>query len=364
MTAQDDFYQFEKLSLALTSACNLTCKMCPVIRGPQGTLTQEQAFQVAEFAGRRGFREIEVGGGEPTLMKYFWDLLDRLCDTQAEVKILTNGVRLTSENIQRFAGYENLSVQISIDGIGDLHDAIRGMQGAFDASEESLCKLADAGCQISINTVIMSDNFRDMVDIYERFKNLPLKFHAFTLVESDKISSEEMIRHEDLDEFMRVMSEVHTRGASDGNDVILTDELLKTFRRRVQYPYFLMHPGKGCTVVKRHLIVSHEGRVIPCFHYKWDDNQIERRLDQRSIDEIVDSTDVRDEIRRAIGPEGCRGCSTMCYNWDEQFREKVMRPNGVLRVRRAYACTKEYIRLHHPHVLAAASSIKRFLRPS
>ncbi len=363
MTVRDDFYQFEKLSLVLTSACNLTCRMCPIIRGPQGTLTQEQAFHVAEFAGRRGFREIEVGGGEPTLLNYFWDLLDRLCDTQAEVKIVTNGVRLTSEDVRRFAAYENLAVQISIDGVGDVHDSIRGAQGAFDASERSLHELADAGCRLSVNTVVQHDNFRGMVDVYERFKHLPLVFHAFSLVESDKIGSDELIRREDLDEFMRVMTEVQTRGASDGNDVILTNELLKTYRRRVQYPYFLMHPGKGCTVVMRHLVVSHEGYVIPCFHYAWEKERIERRLDQRPIDEIVDSTDVRNEIQRAVGPKGCRGCSTMCYNWDDRFREKVMRPTGVLQVRRAYACTKEYMRLHHPHALAAASSVKRFLRP-
>jgi len=364
MTAHDGLYQFKKLSLVLTSACNLACKMCPIIRGPQGTLTREQAFQTAEFAGRRGFNEIEVGGGEPTLISYFWDLLDRLCDTGAEVKVVTNGVRLTEEHVRQLARYPNLSVQVSIDGVGDVHDSIRGMRGAFEASEKTLWALADAGCKISINTVVQRANFRHMVDLYERFKDMPVVFHAFSLVESDKIGSDELIHLQDLDEFMRVMTEVQERGARDGNDVILSDQLLKTYRRRVQYPYFLMHPGKGCTVVRRHLIVTHEAHVIPCFHYAWDKDTIERRLDQRSIDEIVDSPEVREEVRRVIGPRGCRGCSTMCYNWDDDFRRKVMRPTGVLRLRRAYACAKEYIRTHHPGALAAASSIKRFLRPA
>jgi len=362
MTEKDGFYQFQKLTLSLTSACNLRCKMCMIVRRPPATLSREHAFQVADFAGRRGFTEIEVGGGEPTLVSYFWQLLDRLCDTDAEIKVVTNGVLLDDSQIRRLAGYENLSVQVSIDGITEIHDTIRGKEGAFAATEKTLHGLADADCRISINTVVQQSNFRTMIDVYERFKSLPLTFHAFSLVEYDPLIVDELIHPEDFDEVMDIMHEVMERGNRDRNDVILSEELLEAFRRRVRYPYFQMHPAKDCTVVKRGLFVTQEGYVMPCFHYAWDKSTVRRRLDQRSIDEIVDSPEVQDEIRRVLGPDGCRGCSTMCYNWDEDFREKVMRPTGLLRIRRAYLCGKEHIRMYHPGVFAAARSAWRKMR--
>lgn len=362
MADNDNFYQFRKLSLTLTSACNLACKMCLIRRGPQGTLTREHAFQVAEFAGRRGFKEIEISGGEPTLVEHFWDLLDRLCDTGAEVRLVTNGTRLTEEHVRWLSGYPNLWIQVSIDGVGELHDSIRGVRGAFDASEKALRALADSGCRVATNTVVQRSNFRHIVELYERFKSMPLMFHSFILVESGGIVDSELIPHENLEEFLGTMSEIMSRADRDGNDVVLSDELLEAYRRRIQYPYFLMHPGKGCTVVKRSLSVNHQGYVLPCWHYVWETERIQRRLDQRSIDEIVDSPEVRDEIRRVIGPSGCRGCSTMCYNWDEDFCRKVMRPTRLLRLRRASLCSKEYLRMHHPAVFKATKSIKRLLR--
>lgn len=362
MACNDNFYSFHKLSLTLTSACNLACKMCLIRRGPQDSLSRKHAVQAAEFAGRRGFKEIEVSGGEPTLVEYFWDVLDLLCDTGAEVKVVTNGYRLTDEHVRRFSSYPRLSIQVSIDGVGELHDSIRGVRGAFEASEKALLALVDSGCRVAANTVVQRSNFRHMVELYERFKNVPLMFHAFILVESGGIVTSELIPRENLEEFLAVISEIMSRADRDGNDVVLSDELLETYRRRIQYPYFLMHPGRGCTVVKRSLSINHQGYVLPCWHYLWETERIQRRLDQRSIDEIVDSPEVRDEICRIIGPGGCRGCSTMCYNWEEDFCRKVMRPTRLLKLRRACLCGKEYLRIHHPGVFKATKSIKRLLR--
>ena len=359
----DNFYEFQEFTLLPTSACNLRCKMCLAIRGTKATITREHALQAVDFAGRRGFKTIVVGGGEPLLVKYFYDLLDALVATGVEVRITTNGLLVTDEHIRRFTGHDKLSIQVSIDGIGEVHDEIRGARGAFDASEKSLRALAYAGIRISINTVVQRSNFRTMVDLYERFKDLPYMFHAFALVEPDEVISDQLlILPDELDEFTDVMTEVMSRGTRDGNDVILSPELLENYRRRVKYPYFLMHPGNGCTIGRRGLIVLPDGYVVPCFHYKWERERIQRRLGQRPIDDIVDSPEVRDDISRVVGPNGCRGCSTMCYNWDEDFREKVMRPTGLLRVRRAYLCAKEHVRINYPGVFAVAKRVRRRFR--
>ena len=67
------------------------------------------------------------------------------------------------------------------------------------------------------------------------------------------------------------------------------------------------------------------------------------------------------ELEHAVGPKGCVGCSTMCYNWDEEFREKIMRPVGRYRVRSNILVGKEYLKENHPRVTAVARSVKHLL---
>jgi len=115
-------------------------------------------------------------------------------------------------------------------------------------------------------------------------------------------------------------------------------------------------------VVRKGLIITHDGYAIPCWHYPWERSpEIDRCLHNRSLDEIVDSMEVIGELEHAIGPGGCIGCSTMCYNWDEEFRRKVMTPNGLRKFRQQWKLGKERLRLTHPGVISAYESIREKL---
>lgn len=363
---EDDFYTWHKIHLIITDRCNLVCRMCPIIiNDPKAkarkTLPRELALQVADFAKERGAKMIEIAGGEATVVDYFWDLLDRVCSCDAEVRLVTNGLMTTDEHIAAFARYPNLQVQISIDGVGEVHDRIRGVKRAFERSANTLERLCEAGCKkVSVNTVVQRTNLDNMVETYEYFRHLPLLYHAFSLVEGVE-APEDAIFPEDCDRVMKVLHEIKDRADRDGRDVILSDELLRVFRLRTKYPYFMMHPGWGCTVVQRSVTIFEDGRVVPCLHRDWNTNTVVRNLHQRTLAEIVDSEDVQNEIRRAVGPNGCRGCSTMCYNWDPDFQRKVMRPSFRAKAVQAAYIGKEYVRENYPAAFNAAKKIYRTL---
>lgn len=360
-TVASDFYDWGKMSITITNRCNLVCKMCTIILEDKHTLPEALALHAADFAERRGFREVEIGGGEPTLVKYFWKLAERICAIEGlDRKVVTNGLKHTPDMVKRFADLPGLHVQVSIDGLDDNHDRIRGAQGALKRSERSLYALAEAGVPLSVNTVVQRSNFHEMVEVYERFKPLPLKFHAFSLIEGRDHAEDEYLQPEDGAELMRVLREVKARADADGRDVILSDELLKAYELRVRHPHFLMHPGFNCSVVRKGLLISHDGYAIPCQHYMWD-KSAKRSLHERSLDEIVDSPEVLGELKRAIGLNGCYGCSTMCYNWDEEFRQKVMAPTGRHKVRRSWAVGKEYVKENYPAVAQAYRQVKRLI---
>lgn len=353
------FYEWHKLMLMLTNRCNLTCKMCDIITHPKNSLPREIAFQAADFAEKHGLKEFEIGGGEATLVPYFWEFLDRVCQLPAEVRVVTNGVKTTDEQVQTFASYPNLQVQISIDGVGEVHDTIRGAHGAFERSAHTLERLAKAGVRyLSINSVVQRSNYHNMVDTYEAFKHLPLRYHAFSLIESGNASDPELIPPEKWLEVLEVLHELRRRARRDGRDVILSHAVIAAFGQRVLYPQFAAHPGLGCTVVRRSIIIDQYGYVFPCFHYSWNKGP-KRNLHEQSLEEILNDPEVLEEHRRAIGPGGCSGCSTMCYNWDPTFRQKVM----ALRMRKMVMLGKEYLRGNHPAVFAAAKKLRGTLLP-
>ncbi len=335
-------------------------------------LTREQAFAMADFAERRGFEEVELGGGEPTLLPYFWELLERLCGSGLRVLVLTNAYRLSDEDVDRFASCgPKLHIQVSIDGIGSVHDSIRGAEGAFDNAERGLRALASKGCAVSIGATVQRTNYRNLVEVYERFKDISWRYHAFNPVEQYGDNDSELIPPEEFEDCMSILSEICERGQADGKPVALSKELLENFRLKFKHPNFCMHRGQGCTVVRSSLTIDHNGTVRPCWHYGWDTEGIERNINQRTLDEIVDSPEVLDELKHAIRFGGCPGCSTMCYNWDEDFQRKAMRPAGWLKLRRKLLCSsgllgaqrsllraKENLRENHPKAFALIKSVR------
>jgi MoaA/NifB/PqqE/SkfB family radical SAM enzyme len=357
-----------KFLLFITDRCNLVCKMCPIIiNDPKAktrrTLPRELAFHAADFAKRRGFKEVEVAGGEATVVDYFWELLAKLCECDAEVRLVTNGLMTTDEHIAEYRKYPNLQVQVSIDGTGGIHDKIRGAKGSYDRAVNTLERLASAGCRrISINTVVQRTNWFDLVNTYESLKHLPYLYHAFSMVE-EKEAPKEMIAREDIAGTFNLLREVSRRAEVDGKDVILSEDLLRAYYLRMRLPGFLMHPGEGCSVVRDQVVVQIDGSVLPCFHTAWPGGE-DWNLHNHTLDEIIDSPAYKAAIQKAISPGGCYGCSTMCYNWNEDFRRKVMNPNLQTKAYQQILLSKEYLRDHHPAIFGAAKRVRATMRSS
>ena len=349
-------YMFQKLILNLTNRCNLRCQMCVARNGTPKTLSRKHALDAAEFAERRGFKTIELTGGEPTLVDYFDELVERLGQVDAQIHLTTNGLEFGGGRVERLAGLSNLAVTVSVDGIGDVHDAIRRRQGAFATTERHLRALGSAGCRVAVNTTVQASNLGQVVDLYERFKGLKLAWHCFALVE-DTTAEAGLIRHYHLDELRAALTEVRRRAQDDGNCVIISEGILRSYEWRTLYPDYVAHPGLGCTVVLKGLIVNNDGYVLPCFHYPWQRAAF-RRLEDRTLDDIVDSAEYRDEVVGARSEGGCAGCSTACYLWDEEFAHKVAHPPVAQRVRYGLLRFRRRVRLRHPRVHRVLRSVK------
>ncbi len=157
------------LTWELTYACNLACIHCLSSSGRRDPreLTTAECFGVIDELQAMQVFYVNVGGGEPTVRRDFWEILDYATAHDVGVKFSTNGSRITEQAAARVAANDYLDVQISLDGASaDVNDAIRG-PGSFATAIRALERLAGAGApSFKISVVITRENM-DQLDDFE-----------------------------------------------------------------------------------------------------------------------------------------------------------------------------------------------------
>ncbi len=163
------------LTWELTYACNLACVHCLSSSGRRDPreLSTDEAKAVLDELQRLQVFYINIGGGEPTIRKDFFELVDYAIDHDIGVKFSTNGTYLDAAAARRLAAMDYMDVQISLDGVDALtNDHVRG-DGSYAAARRAMDNLADAGFgpfKISIvvtrHNVDQLDEFKALADSY------------------------------------------------------------------------------------------------------------------------------------------------------------------------------------------------------
>ncbi len=163
------------LTWELTYACNLQCVHCLSSSGRRDPreLTTEECEAVIDELQRMQVFYINIGGGEPTIRKDFWHLVQYAVDHGVGVKFSTKGSGIDAAVAKRLAKSDYVDVQISIDGAdAETNDHVRG-EGSFATAVEAMEHLNAAGFEGFKISVVMTrhniaqvDEFEAMADRY------------------------------------------------------------------------------------------------------------------------------------------------------------------------------------------------------
>lgn len=141
--------------------CNLECKMCPFWRREDEELLKlPDEIRVMDALAQAGVSFLGFEGGEPLLRRDLPEIL-RASHERFHTSLVTNGW-LLEHRLPEFGGYLDL-LFVSLDGIGETHDTLRGIPRSFDR--------AVAGMKASrevVPTVISHTVTRDNLDHAER----------------------------------------------------------------------------------------------------------------------------------------------------------------------------------------------------
>ena len=128
-----------KVNLSLTENCNSKCITCDYWKTHHKQyITTDRAKYLIEELHSLGIKNIRLTGGEPLLRKDLFEVLG-ICNPDWFDKIIldTNGLLLS-----RFQDKINTSVitdvNVSLDGIGETNDRIRGVKGYYNKVIKSL----------------------------------------------------------------------------------------------------------------------------------------------------------------------------------------------------------------------------------
>jgi mycofactocin radical SAM maturase len=149
------------LTWELTYACNLACVHCLSSSGrrdPRELTTEECRAVIDELEAMQVFY-VNIGGGEPTVRRDFWELVEYATAHHVGVKFSTNGSRITPERAAWLAASDYVDVQISLDGAtAEVNDAVRG-PGSYAMAIKAMEHLHAAGMEnFKLSVVVTREN--------------------------------------------------------------------------------------------------------------------------------------------------------------------------------------------------------------
>lgn len=176
------------LELQITWRCNLSCRHCYQGNHQLLDLPLSQLIPLLEsFDHLQGLRLL-ISGGEPMLHPEFWRLQAELPRFAFHTVLLTNGTLITRENASRLKVHE---VQVSLDGLGKAHDALRG-KGNFTRTLDTLKVLKETGIEVSVATMVTAFNQNDFPGLEKLLRQLEVKqWNVDVPVISGKLSQHE-----------------------------------------------------------------------------------------------------------------------------------------------------------------------------
>lgn len=148
-----------------TSLCNLSCKHCYNNSGiKHNNISFLDLEHIVFDLVALGAEHVSISGGEPLLHPEFDNIIGLLDKYPIKYQIITNGTLLDSK-IELIEYYKNnLYVQISLDGVGSIHDELRG-SGTFDSIEKNIKLLKEKNILYFFKTTIHKNNYTKLEDI-------------------------------------------------------------------------------------------------------------------------------------------------------------------------------------------------------
>lgn len=321
----------KSINWIITDVCNLKCKHCDIWQLPKA-MADEKLIQrvlndpliMASFEEYGDDFDISLGGGEPFTHPKLQDIVNQINNKypNALKSISTNGV--LTKHIFRFLKNNqdlNFKLNISLDGLEETHNNIRGTKDAFKKTIQTvmIIKRAFPRQAIELKMTIMKNNYFQINDVYLLALRLGCQFSCkpVDMMENYTNRNENFTNTFNQDELNNVRSQLFPLA-----DSMLQKKEYKKARFTKDIPFHMMGKKQhtSCSVLWEHITVMVNGDIFYC-------------IKEERAGNIHDNPISKMETK----PKGfkCKSCMLMCGSFKDYdnspYLEKVANIESTLR---------------------------------
>ena len=153
-----------------TRTCNLKCRHCYMSSDAKkynDELSTEEAKRFIDDLAEFNVPVLLFSGGEPLIRPDFFELAAYAAEKGVRPTLSTNGTLITPEVAQRIKDIGVGYVGISLDGLQDVNDQFRGMDGAFAAAMQGIKNCVAVDQRVGLRFTINHHNIEELENIFD-----------------------------------------------------------------------------------------------------------------------------------------------------------------------------------------------------
>lgn len=300
--------------------CNTRCAMCNIWElKSTHVLSLERFDKIFSDPVYRRIEYIILAGGEPTLRNDLPEIIElmhrhmpRLKKLMIPSNVINRGsIQMQYPRIARYCAEHQirLTLGVSLDGIAETHDKIRGVKGAFEKVMENVAFLKQLQKEVpfnmSIDPTIFSMNVHEMQklkDLADRL-DMPITFQIASL-------ADDYYHNADIEEVLKVNNEGRMRMVEflrrQVAESSLLDALAYYYAEVIENLEGSPTRGLPCPFADQGLLLNPDGSLQYCHNSRPIGNVSEKNSSQLYY--APENLAYRDKVRK----ESCPSCRMSC----------------------------------------------------
>ena len=285
-------------TVIVTYRCNARCTMCNRYKRPS---KPEEELSIETIKKLPPMYFTNITGGEPFIRTDLKDIVRELYKKSDRIVISTNGF-FTDRIIDLCREFPNVGIRISIEGLEETNNSIRGLDDGFNKGYTTLKKLVEMKHpDVGFGMTVQDANAKDLVALYKLSDEMNMEFATASLHNSFY--------------FVEAKNIIKDRPMVAGNFEDLINELLKSNSPKNWFRAYFNHGlinyiyGQKrllpCDMAFDTFFIDPYGDVMPCNGTK--EKEVMGNLNEQSWEELWNSEQA-DKIRNVV-----RHCDRNCW---------------------------------------------------
>ncbi len=152
----------------ITGRCNLKCVHCYAsVTGTCRELTTRQGLQLISGLKDYDVPVVLFSGGEPLIREDLPELINAATSAGMRAVISTNGTLITKEKAVILGDMGLSYIGVSLDGLEEVNDRFRGVDGAFSNALRGIDNAMHAGIKVGLRFTMNKRNFLEIPKIFD-----------------------------------------------------------------------------------------------------------------------------------------------------------------------------------------------------